>query len=148
MTQTLEISNTYPDQSAGKIWNLCKDFQALSKVCDGVVAFEGLPLGSCFEGQRLTVQVRLFGLFPAQTYHMHVVSLDDDLRILQSAEQGAGVKTWAHRIWVEDTGTGAILHDRVELDAGWLTPLFALYARFFYNHRHRRRLKLLADGVL
>ena len=59
---------------------------------------------------------------------------------------GAMIKTWDHMIEVAPDGDGTRFTDRVTVDAGWLTPFVALFARVFYRHRQRRWRRLIANG--
>lgn len=140
--KTIEIEHNYavpPDQ----LWALVTNYDALAEVMAGIVAFEGLPEGRTHTGQSFDVMVSLFGKLPQQPYHMHVVLCDEDAMVLRSSERGAGVKSWEHCLTVTPTPDGSRLSDRIEIDAGWLTPVFALWAGFLYRARHKPRLRLL-----
>ncbi len=145
MPKTIELTHSY-NSPADKVWALLTDFDALAEVCKGLVRFEGLPSGRVHEGQKLEVGVSLFGKLPKQPYAMEVVRLDDVSRHLTSHESGAGVKSWKHTMDLHETRTGCILEEKIEIDAGLLTPLFAAWARFLYKSRHAPRLKLLREG--
>ncbi|MQQ10463.1 hypothetical protein GFB49_18520 [Epibacterium sp. SM1979] len=125
---------------------MATDYAALSEVMEGLVSFEGLPAGRTQTGQRLEVMVSLFGKLPAQPYRMEVLECDNQRMILRSSERGAGVKTWLHSLKVTKIETGSRLHDRIEIDAGMLTPVFALWARYLYRARHKPRLRLFESG--
>lgn len=58
---------------------------------------------------------------------------------------GMMIRTWDHMIEIEPDGDGTRYTDRVEVDAGILTPFVALFARIFYAHRQRRWHKLIAN---
>lgn len=60
------------DESADlrDLWALCIDQDALADMRKGLIAFEGLPGGQIYEGQKIVVQVSLFGRLPSQPYHM------------------------------------------------------------------------------
>ena len=83
---------------------------------------------------------------PPQPYAMTVVSCDDDAISFQSDEKGAGVRKWAHHLQVLPEGDGARIEEEIEIKAGLLTPLFYLWARTLYRHRHKPRLKLLTQA--
>ena len=132
--------------SAQDVWALATDLDALKEVTQGVVAFEGMPSGRVYEGQKITVQVSLFGKLPPQPYFMEVLKCDNDAMILQSFEKGAGVKSWRHTLTVEPRPSGSRLRDVIEIDAGWMTWAFALWARYLYRKRHEPRVRILADA--
>lgn len=141
--KTVLVKNDYP-VSADRLWAIATDYGALAEIMKGIAVFEGLPQGRARTGQKLNVMVSLFGKLPSQPYYMEVVECNDDAMVLRSLEQGAGVKTWHHTLTVEATPSGSRLTDRIEIDAGFFTYLFALWARYLYSARHRPRLKMLS----
>lgn len=143
--KTVVVENDYP-ASAERLWALATDYAALGEVMEGIVHFEGLPPGRTQTGQKVDVMVSLFGRLPAQPYSMKVLECDDARRVLRSSEKGAGVKSWRHTLTVTETATGSRLRDVIEIDAGWLTPVFARWAKYLYGARHKPRLRLLREG--
>jgi len=143
MIRIVDLSHDYPAPPE-QLWALATDYAALARVMDGIVHFDGLPEGRTRTGQSFSVTVSLFGKLPAQPYHLEVLECDDDAWILRSSERGAGVKSWNHTLRVTATDSGSRLSDHIEIDAGLLTPLFALWARYLYRARHKPRLALLA----
>ena len=144
-TAVVELSHDYAS-APDKVWKLATDFTALAEVCKPLVTFSGLPEGRTHKGMTVHVKVRLLGILPPQPYAMEVVDQDDHHMWLLSSEKGAGVKSWHHRMQVEPHGSGARLTDRIEIDAGWMTPVFAWWARKLYAHRHRPRQRLLGEA--
>lgn len=144
MTATIESSHDYACAPAD-LWALVTDFQALAEVCKPLIAFAGLPQGRCEQGMTATVDVRLFGILPPQPYAMKVIEQNDTEMWLRSYEQGAGVKSWRHKLRVTAQGPRSRLTDHIEIDAGFLTPLVAWWGRNLYAHRHKRRLRLLGE---
>jgi len=141
--KTIELIHHY-DAPARAVWEVAIDYDCLSEVMEGLVTFEGLPKGRFTAGQSVTVIVSLFGRLPAQPYQMDIVEFDTENMVLTSAEQGAGVKSWRHTWRVHATPTGSQLSDKIEIDAGWATWLFAKWARYIYRRRHAPRLRILA----
>lgn len=141
-TVRLEHQYTAP---AREVWALATDLDALREIMDGIVTFEGLPSGRVYQGQKITVQVSLFGKLPPQPYFMEILECDDEAMILRSFETGAGVKSWRHTLTVEPQRSGSRLRDVIEIDAGWMSWAFALWARFLYRKRHEPRVQMLAD---
>ena len=144
MAAHVHLSHDYP-HSAAALWALATDYAALGEVNKPLVTFSGLPEGRCVTGQKMTVDVSLFGRLPPQPYAMEVLECDDAGYCLRSREAGAGVRSWLHRVQVTATQTGARLTDDIEIDAGWLTPLFVWWARKLYSNRHGHRLRLLSE---
>lgn len=146
MPARVRIDHEYP-VAPQTLWRLVTDLDVLAKVSKGFVTFEGLPSGALVQGQVIEVKFRLFGVFPPQPYRMEVLEVDpEDMRV-RSFEFGGGVKSWRHTFQVHSTEQGAKLSDYIEIDAGWLSPLFALYAQILYRSRHKPRLRLLEDGA-
>lgn len=133
--KTIHLTHHYP-APARAVWEIAIDFACLAEVMEGLITFEGLPDGRVQPGQKLEVMVSLFGRLPAQPYHMEVIDFDDAEMVLKSSERGAGVKSWQHTLRVTPTDTGCQMTDTIRIDAGWATPLFALWARYLYRKRH------------
>ncbi|MBV7380199.1 SRPBCC family protein [Maritimibacter dapengensis] len=129
-----------------RVWALATDYDALKEVMDGLVTFEGVPEGRTVTGQKMDVTTSLFGRLPPQPYYMEVVECDDDAMVLRSSERGMGVRSWQHTVTVEPTAEGSRLTDRIEIDAGWRTPIFRAWARFMYGRRHAPRMRMLSAG--
>ena len=142
---TLSHDYPYPPEM---VWNIATDFAALEEVMKGRIAFSGLPEGRTRTGQIIDVGVSLFGVLPEQPYRMEVLECDDEAMVLRSSELGAGVKKWDHTLTVTPLENGARLSDRIEIEAGHLTPLFAAWAKYVYKSRHAPRLRLLAGNAI
>lgn len=140
--RTVKLIHDYA-APARDVWQIAIDYDCLSEVMAGLVTFEGLPSGRVQAGQSMTVMVSLFGKLPAQPYHMEVIAFDDDEMRFQSSERGAGVKSWTHTLHVTPTEAGCQLSDTIEIEAGWKTGMFALWARYLYSKRHAPRLRIL-----
>jgi len=145
MTARIELTYAYP-VPAPRLWELVTDFDALAIVCAGYMHFTGLPQGQLYRGQVASVQVSLFGKLPPQDYRIEVIEMDETAMRVRSLESGAGVKSWKHSFQVVATETGAELREKIEIDAGWLSPLFRIWAGVLYRGRHKPRLKLLGVG--
>ena len=141
---TLSHDYPYPPE---KVWSIATDFAALEEVMRGRIAFSGLPEGRVRTGQVIDVGVSMFGVLPEQPYHMEVLECDDEAMLLRSSELGAGVKEWNHTLKVTPLEHGARLSDRIEIEAGFLTPLYAAWAKYLYKARHAPRLRLLAGDA-
>ena len=140
--KTVLIENEYA-VAPEKLWAIVTDYDALAEVMKGIAAFEGLPTGRTKTGQKLSVMVSMFGKLPNQPYFMEILECDNTSMILRSSERGAGVKSWLHTLTVTETAAGSRLTDHIEIDAGMLTTVFALWAKYLYGARHKPRQKLL-----
>lgn len=140
--KTVRLSHEYK-ADPHDLWALCTDLDALVDMMDGLISFEGLPSGQIYEGQEIDVRVSLFGRLPSQPYHMRVDECNANAMRVRSTEFGAGVESWRHTMIIESIPGGSRLNDVIEIEAGWLTWAFALWARFIYKRRHAPRLRLL-----
>lgn len=139
----VSLSHDYP-YPPELVWRVATDFDCLAEIVAGKITFTGLPKGRVYAGQVAEVGVSLFGVMPQQPYRMEVLECDDVAMVLRSSELGAGVKRWDHTLRVEATDAGARLSDRIEIDAGVLSPVFAAWARYLYRSRHAPRSRILA----
>ncbi len=64
---------------------------------------------------------------------------------LRDRGHGALIKLWDHMVEVSPEGSGSRYLDRITVDAGLLTPLIALFARRFYQHRQKRWRRLVSN---
>lgn len=144
MTARVTLTHEYPYPS-DLVWFVATDLEHLETVMKGLISFRGLPEGQIYERQHINVYVSLFGFFPYQPYEMTVLECDHDTRRFVSSEKGAGVKSWRHTLQITPTPNGCRIDETIEIDAGRLTSLFARWARFLYQKRHKPRLKILAD---
>ena len=140
--KTVIVTNDYP-VSVERLWAVATDYDALTKIMEGIAVFEGLPPGRAKTGQKLNVMVSLFGKLPRTPYYMEVLECNDDNMVLRSTERGAGVKSWRHTLTVKATPSGSRLTDRIEIEAGILSSVFALWAKYLYSARHKPRMKML-----
>ncbi len=147
MPKTVQLTHVYP-YPAERVWAIAVDLDHLKEVTAGLLVFRDLPSGRIHKGQQLRVQVSLFGKLPYQPYEMTVVECDDANRTFRSNEVGAGVKSWQHSLAVvADEEYGCRIEEQIDIDAGWMTPVFVAWARFLYRRRHAPRLRILERAV-
>lgn len=145
MPRTLILQNSYPVE-ADRLFDLVTDLDTLDAVTKPWVQFDHLPSGQVREGQVIDVALSVFGLLPMRPYRMRVTEFDAEARRMTSVEDGLGVQRLTHSLRVEPAGEGAVLHDRIEIDAGWKTGFVLLWAWWTYRWRHHVRLRLLGAG--
>ncbi len=102
-------------------------------------------------GDRVFGWIFLFRFIPLSKHTIEVISIDDNTMTFISNEGGGFVKTWNHYIYVEDIdGSTCRYTDRVDIDAGLLTPVIVALSKRFYRYRQRRwqaLAKLLAAST-
>lgn len=91
----------------------------------------------------------LFGVIPVgwQAVVISEPPAEGDTRFIRDNGYGPLIKRWDHWIAIAPREGGTTHYtDRVEIDAGLLTPLIAAFARVFYAHRQRRWRALARTG--
>ncbi len=100
------------------------------------------------EGETVVGWVLLFGFVPFSRHHLHIARIDESTCTLNSREFGGVITTWNHDIEVVPIdATSCRYCDRIEIEAGFLTPVIVVYARWFYRMR-QRRWRALAKGLI
>jgi hypothetical protein len=98
------------------------------------------------------VSMRLFGVLPLgrQVISVSIEAADGPEWVLRDNGHGALARRWDHRITIAPAGTDerTAYRDEVIVEAGWLTPVVAGFARLFYAHRQRRWHALIAADAL
>ena len=103
--------------------------------------------GEWREGETVVGWVFLFGFLPFSRHHLHIARIDDSTRTLSSREFGGLIAMWNHDIEVVPVDSMTCRYgDRIEIEAVFLTPVIAVYARWFYRMR-QRRWRALARGL-
>lgn len=99
------------------------------------------------------VSIKLFGVLPVGQQVVRISGRDRSAEMghfcveLRDDGYGALMSKWDHLITIESlAGDVCRYTDRVEVEAGLLTPFVCLFAWVFYRHRQRRWLKLIQNG--
>lgn len=127
--------------SADAIWNAAKTPAAFRKVTRGLLSMPVINKrrDEWREGETVIGWVFLFGFIPFSRHHLHIAKIDDEAQTLSSRERGGLLKRWDHDIIVTQVSPEVCSYrDRIDIDAGVVTPVVVLYARFFYRMRQRR----------
>lgn len=141
--------STSLDASADAVWAAVKTPSAFRTVTGGLLAMPAIRRrqDEWREGETVVGWVFLFGFLPFSRHHLHIVSIDESTRTLSSREFGGLITMWNHDIEVSPIdATSCRYRDRIDIDAGLVTPVVALYARWFYRMR-QRRWRVLAKGL-
>jgi len=141
--------STSLDASADAVWAAVKTPAAFRRVTRRLLAMPAIRRrrDEWREGETVVGWVFLFGLLPFSRHHLHIVSIDESTRTLSSREFGGLITTWNHDIEVVRIDAVTCRYrDRIEIDAGIMTPVIVLYARWFYRMR-QRRWRALAKGM-
>lgn len=94
-------------------------------------------------GRRATLRLRAFHLVPVGEHEITVVSIDPVQHVIQTRERSWLLPVWNHMLTVAADGPLRSRYtDRIEFDAGWLTPLASPLVMAFFGHRQRRWRRL------
>jgi len=94
--------------------------------------------------------VRLFDAVPLgwQVVGIELPATSGDVRQIHDNGRGALIRRWDHLVTIEPAGPGRTRYtDRVEVEAGPLTPLVWAFERVFYAYRQRRWQRPVECGV-
>ena len=148
---TVELS-TVLSASPDRVWEEVNRPALLCHVSGPLLTFEPLTPAAFPERwaeQEYTVLLRLFGIVPVgwQVIGIEQKPPEGALRRLRDNGRSRLIQRWDHLITVEPEGPEHTRYtDRIEIDAGWLTPLIWAFARALYAHRQRRWRRLVASG--
>lgn len=133
---------------ADVVWNAVKTPAAFRFVTRGLISMPAIRQRSdeWHEGETIIGWVFLFRLIPFSRHHLRVEKIDDTTRTLTSREKGGLLRRWDHDIVITPLGQDKCTYrDRIEIDAGFITPVVVQYARFFYRIRQRRWRQLAKE---
>ena len=133
--------STVLDAPADRVWEAVKTPAAFRLVTRGVLGIPALRgrREPWEQGETVVVRLFLLGVVPAWRHHLTVAEIDDDARVLRSDEHGGVLRSWRHDITVtplDDDRCG--YEDRIDIDAGRLTPVAGRVADVFYRIRQSR----------
>lgn len=150
MDMALVERTTVLEASADAVWAAVKTPSAFRTVTRGLLAMPVIRRrqDEWREGETVVGWVFLFGFLPFSRHHLHVASIDESTRTLSSREFGGVIKTWNHDIEINPIDAKTCRYrDRIEIEAGIMTPVIVVYARWFYRMR-QRRWRALANGLI
>lgn len=136
--RVLTVSAFYP-RDADTVFAEAIDIPAMIHATRGLATYQGLPDGAFQEGQSYQTYVTVWGWMHNPRYQIHVERLDPAYRIMQSREQGRGIRQWDHTLTVDPVDGGAIWTDAIIVDSGLMTGYMVRVGRYLYKYRHRMR---------
>ncbi|MFN3216880.1 MAG: hypothetical protein ACE367_10325 [Acidimicrobiales bacterium] len=135
------VVGTTLDAPPAAIWQAVNTPAAFRFVTQGLVSLDGVDaIDTWGPGATVAGRLRVLGV-PFSRHRITVESIDDDRRALQSDEAGGPIRSWRHLITVDEVPGDpdrCRYTDRIEIDAGILTPGIAAFAHVFYRTRQRR----------
>jgi len=148
MTLTTEL-----DCPIGTVWQQLHRPALLEHIAWPVLSFsfrDSDQPSSTWEEGRYYAHLRSFGFIPLGGQWVGIEypegsSVSGGKAVLRDNGSGTLISKWDHWIFLEDTGDGLTRYtDRLDVEAGLLTPFIWLFARVFYGHRQRRWRRLVA----
>ena len=141
MSMAVVQHSTQLDASVDVIWNAVKTPSAFRRVTRGLLRMPVIRernVDWC-EGETVVGWTFLFGFLPCSRHHLHIARINESTRTLSSDEFGGLIRVWNHDIEVTAIHESSCLYqDRIEIDAGMMTPIVVAYAHWFYRMRQRR----------
>ncbi len=138
--KTVTVS-TRLDASAEIVWSAAKTPHAFVHVAHGMLRF---PAAERLDrpwrvGDELRGWILLFGFLPLSRYRLSIASIDERNRTLLSDEGGGMIRSWRHELITAPLGSNRCEYtDRIQIDAGLITPAVAGFAAIFYRYRQRQ----------
>jgi len=141
------ISTTL-DANAEAVWSKVKCSATLSYVTKGLLGFKGFAQFPAVwqEGQTVHTRLLLFGFIPGWKHQLTFERISDLDMELSTCEAGGLNSCWNHDIEVRRLSSEQCHYvDRIDIEAGWATPLVWLYAHLFYRYRQWRWHQLVKE---
>lgn len=89
------------------------------------------------------MKVWILHILPPTPHEVRFLRADDVTMQVETSEQGGPVLVWKYQLKVD--AVHSLLRrytDRIEIHAGWLTPVVWLFASVFYRYRQMQWRKL------
>lgn len=137
--------STHLAASPEDVWQLLKRPSTLVHVARGFLRFSGAARfpAEWQEGMGVVTRYWLFGCIPMPwRHHLSIERVDEAEGEVESREYGGPIRIWNHRIAVTPKGRGTHYVDEIDIDAGVLTGLVAVFANLFYRYRQARWRRL------
>jgi hypothetical protein len=137
---TVKIS-TQLAASPNAVWRAVKTPDAFRTVTRGLLTMPAIKRrhDTWREGETVVGWLFLFGVLPFSHHVLHVAQIDESAMILRTQERGGILRRWDHEIFVVPYGSSqSTYRDRIDIDAGILTPAVVLCANWFFRMRQRR----------
>ena len=133
------------EASADAVWEAVLRTDTFSFVAGPWLRFPAAELADVRWQAGLVLEDRLLllGFIPLGWHRIRIASIDTEARRLRTEEGSRVLQRWEHELEVEVVDDVSCRYtDRLEIDAGVLTPLVGLFARLLFRYRHRRWRRL------
>lgn len=138
--------STNLNASTDEVWEALKLRDTFLSITRGVLSYEGSeswPKVLMSPGIEIQTVVHPLCLLPGTPHTFKIVNVDEELREIHTNEHGGFIRVWNHTMKVAPiSDTCCRYSDRVEIDAGPVTPLIWVLANSFYWLRQCRWRRL------
>lgn len=142
------------DCSPERAWQEVQTTRLLQYVVQPLLVFDPIEpqvFPRIWQEDKYLVKIKFLGILSLEKQWINISILDTsaEKQVYKIRDNGQGdlVNKWDHLIIIEGTPTGKTKYtDRLELDAGILTPLVWIYGNIFYKHRQKRWQKLVKNN--
>jgi len=142
--RTVRVESTLP-APADRVWEAMQHPATLLYLMRGVLGLPALAgrTDRLRQGEEASGWIFLLHVIPLHRHHFRVAKVDREAGLVRSEERGGMLRRWDHDLHVVPIDDARSRYsDTIDIDAGPLTPLVALYAAAFYRYRHRRWRRL------
>lgn len=100
-------------------------------------------------GKIYRIKLYGFGFIPLGWYDIKIETDLAEKDVVIGRDRGTGqfVNVWDHAIIIKRQGDKTHYIDEVDIHAGLLTPLVAVFAKFFYKHRQKRWQRIVIPAA-
>lgn len=132
-----------------KVWEQVRRPALLLYVAQPILTFTSRDGGwpDQWEHRVYRAGLRAFGFLPVGEQVIGIEYQGEQPAGYRLRDNGRGglISRWDHMMVIEPEGDGTRYTDRVEIEAGVLTPVACAFAKFFYSHRQKRWQRLIAE---
>jgi len=138
--------------SAARAWQEVNTTRLLRHVARPLLTFEPIDppqWPAQWQDERYLVRLRLMGLLPLGKQWVVITRWVSQQPRYEVRDNGYGAlaRRWDHHVSIWPLSESSARYvDRVEIEAGLLTPVVWLFAALFYRHRQRRWRALARSG--
>ena len=128
--------------SADEVWQMLTRKSTFLYVTRGMVGYSGAeewPERLFCPRALIVTKLRILHFLPPTPHVVEIVRVDEDAMQVETRESGGPVRSWKHNMQVEAIRSDLCRYtDRIEIQAGLLTPAVWLFACLFYRYRQMR----------
>ena len=143
--------STYLDAPPERVWQEVRTTRLLQHVNHPLVKFipkDPPDWPAEWEEKDYLAKMVLFGFLPFgdQVLGVRFDDLGDGNYRLRDEGHGDVADVWDHVIRLKPDGEGTHYTDEITVEAGWMTPIVAVFSWVLYHHRQRKWRKLVKSG--